>query len=277
MSPSISVIVPCHNQAQFLTEALESLLLQTYPNWECIIVNDGSKDNTEEVALHYTSIDKRFQYLYSSNKGVSLARNSGIDLAKGEFILPLDADDKISSNYLELALKAFDENPGLKLVYGEAEFFGDLTCKWDLPSYSYFSLLHMNIIYCSAIFRKNDFKLVGKYSSEMVHGLEDWDLWLRLLKPGSKVLKLNEVVFFYRKKSISRTTELTNRGNEEATVRQLITRNKEIYTDFTYDFLKEIEHYKAEVYDLKAKLKLINSSRIHSIASKLISLKNYFL
>ena len=82
----ISVIVPSYNQVQFLTETLESVLYQTYPHWECIIVNDGSTDNTEEVALMYCDKDKRIKYYYKTNGGLSSARNEGLRHIKGDNI-----------------------------------------------------------------------------------------------------------------------------------------------------------------------------------------------
>ena len=91
----VSVIIPCYKQAVFLPDALESLLKQTYRNWEAIVVNDGSPDNTEEVVRQYMQQDNRISYLPQQNQGVSAARNNGIKQAKGEFILPLDADDWI--------------------------------------------------------------------------------------------------------------------------------------------------------------------------------------
>lgn len=84
-TPLISVIVPCYNQAQYLDECLQSVYDQTYQNWECIIVNDGSPDNTEEIVLQWTKKDARFNYLKKENGGLSSARNAGIDIAKGEF------------------------------------------------------------------------------------------------------------------------------------------------------------------------------------------------
>ena len=108
--PLISVVVPCYNQAQYLDECLQSVLNQTYQDWECIIVNDGSPDNTEEIAKNWVEKDTRFIYLSKENGGLSSARNAGIEIAKGEWILPLDADDKIGERYLELAEKEFEND-----------------------------------------------------------------------------------------------------------------------------------------------------------------------
>lgn len=119
----VSVIVPCYNQAIYLPEALNSLLGQTYQCWEAIVVNDGSPDETEKVALEYTWKDSRIKYVFKENGGLSSARNKGIELAQGEFILPLDADDIIHPEYMEKAMEAFEDNPFLKLVFCRGVFF----------------------------------------------------------------------------------------------------------------------------------------------------------
>ena len=113
----VSIIIPCYNQAQYLAEALESVLNQTHQVWECIIVNDGSPDNTEEVAMEWCKKDTRITYLKKANAGLSAARNSGIAIAQAEFILPLDADDKLGYNYISLALKEFELDSTIKVVY----------------------------------------------------------------------------------------------------------------------------------------------------------------
>lgn len=203
MNKKVSVIVPCYNQAQFLDEALTSVWEQTYSNWECIIINDGSPDNTEDIALSWRNKDKRFQYLKKENGGLCSARNAGIDKADGELILPLDADDKIAKKYLELATKAFDEDDSLTVVYCKAEKFGDEVGLWNLPQFSLFNLSRNNLIFPSGMFKKEGWKMVGGYDSKMIYGWEDWEIWIALLKYGGKVKQLDEVGFFYRIKSVS--------------------------------------------------------------------------
>lgn len=106
----VSVIVPCYNQAQFLPETLDSVLAQTHKNWECIIVNDGSTDNTEEVALKYCKQDERFVYLPKQNGGLSSARNAGLEVAKGDYVQFLDSDDVLLPRKLEVQLLDLKEN-----------------------------------------------------------------------------------------------------------------------------------------------------------------------
>lgn len=199
----ISIIVPCYNQSEYLADALDSILAQTYPNWECIIVNDGSTDNTGQIAEKYTATDTRFKYLYKENGGLSSARNAGIKIGVGEYILPLDADDKIGPYYIEKALNVFNEDSTVTLVYSKAKLFGINNHIWNLRPYTYKELLKSNMIFCSAIFKKSDFDNCGGYDNELKTGFEDWDLYIRMLNEKSIVFQLQDFHFYYRIKSES--------------------------------------------------------------------------
>ncbi|MGV0966539.1 glycosyltransferase family 2 protein [Empedobacter falsenii] len=204
----ISIIVPCYNQAQYLEECLQSVLDQTYQNWECIIVNDGSLDNTEEVAIRWVEKDTRFVYLKKENGGVASARNAGIDKAKGEWILPLDGDDKINSEYLAKAQLLFSSE--VDLVYCNAVFFGEINEDWQLPLYDYSKLLSSNMIFCSAFYKKTSWKKVNGYDSNLIYGYEDWEFWISILDEESKVMKLVYNGFAYRRKNESRDVLVNN-------------------------------------------------------------------
>jgi len=121
----INIIVTCYNQAHYLDEALQSVLDQTYPDWECIIVNDGSTDYTEEVAQKWVEKDSRFHYLKKENGGLSSARNAGLELAKGEYIQFLDSDDFLVNTKLQLSLQQLDleKNKGVKVVVSNFRMF----------------------------------------------------------------------------------------------------------------------------------------------------------
>lgn len=99
--PLISIIVPCYNVEAFIKKGLQSIYLQTYTNWECILVDDGSKDNVSGEIDIWVKIDSRFKYIYQDNEGVSSARNKGLDHATGDYILFFDPDDLFSTNALE--------------------------------------------------------------------------------------------------------------------------------------------------------------------------------
>lgn len=241
MDNLVSVIVPCYNQAQYLPEALQSVLDQTYPHWECIIVNDGSPDNTEAVALEWCDKDARFKYLKKENGGLSSARNAGINTSVGEFILPLDADDKIGDTYLQKAITEFKNDKQLVLIYCEAEFFGSMEGLWELPEYCFQSILFKNSIFCSAIYKRDLVRRFGNYDTGM-NSYEDWEMWIRILKSGGKVKKLQHVCFYYRKTENSMIAGLTKTTNERTRLRN-------------YIFKKHIDVYEAYAGDLMLAIK----------------------
>ena len=214
-APDISIVVPCYNQAEYLSEAIQSVTHQTNQNWECIIVNDGSTDGTAAVASEWADKDNRIKLLQIENGGLSNARNKGIEMARGDFILPLDADDKIGPEYIEHAIQQFTATPDLCLVYSKAEKFGSESGPWVLPEFSLFDLAQGNIIFCSSVFRKEDWARIGGYDSAMIYGLEDWEFNINLLKDGGGVVRLDYVGFFYRIKERSMITELSEERDRQ--------------------------------------------------------------
>ena len=183
--PLVSVIVPCYKHAEFLPEALDSVLVQQYQNWECIIVNDGSPDNTEAVAQAWLAKDARFKYVKQENKGLAESRNTGIRNSSGKYILPLDADDRIGPAYLQDAVKVLEDNPRIKVVECEVQIFGELNYFWRRPLYSFKRLLLCNGLVSTSVFRRKDYDAVGGYDSVMYQ--EDWDFWIRFLVDGGVV------------------------------------------------------------------------------------------
>ena len=210
MNPLISIIIPCYNQAEFLPDALNSILIQTYSNWECIIVNDGSPDNTEVITKNWCLKDPRFHYVKKENGGISSARNTGIRRSKGTYILPLDADDYIDKHYLTDGIAVFMCQPDVKLVYGNVEKFGESMGIWDLPNYSFESLLTSNMMCSSSIYKKEDYDKTNGYDEKMDLGYEDWEFWFQLLAKNDKVVKLSDHTYlYYRIKKTSRSTLMT--------------------------------------------------------------------
>lgn len=210
----VSVILTCYNQEKYLSEALDSVLKQTYPYWECVILNDGSTDGSEEIAKQYVSKDKRFVYVYQKNQGVVAARNNAIKVCKGGYILPLDGDDIISSNYLELAADVLDKNKDVVLVCCNVEKFGDESGPLLLPEINIRNILSTGCCVSSSMFRREKYNLVGGYKEVMSDGWEDWEFFISLLETGGKVYKLNQVLFFYRILHKSRDRKLEQKNRE---------------------------------------------------------------
>ena len=257
-TPLISIVVSCYNQAPYIDEALNSVLNQTYQGWECIIVNDGSTDETEDVISKWLKKDDRFQYINSTNKGVSNARNIGIEKAIGTYILPLDGDDMLGAKYAELALSEFQKHPDLKVVYCEAEKFGTETGTWELPNYSLDKLRFVNMIFCSAIFRKEDWNSIDGYDTNMIHGLEDWEFWISLLKNGGKVKRIEYVGFFYRIKEKSRQANLNSNTSENELMCAYISKK---HADFYINHLGSFQKSYKEYSSLKKSYNKLSKSR----------------
>lgn len=247
-NPVISVVVPCYNQAIYLPETLQSVLEQEFQDWECIIVNDGSSDNTEDIARQWEEKDKRFKYLYKDNGGLSDARNYGIEHASGKYILPLDSDDKIGRLYIYEAIKAFIANSNVKLVYSNLILFGTKDQKLVIPDYRYEDMLTENRIFCSGIFRKEDYLKTNGYNPNMKGGLEDWDFWLSLLIPDDIVVKLSDFHFFYRIKEGSMLRSIDHAKNEQLLL-QLFRNHVPLYLRYFNPIRDHIEadYYKCEV------------------------------
>src|SRR5918995_1252705 len=110
----VSVVIPCYNQAHFLVEAIESVLAQSYPRFEIVVVDDGSTDDTSEVAARYPGV----RYVYQNNQGVSAARNSGLARSEGEYVVFLDADDRLLPEALEAGLRCLEARPECAFVSG---------------------------------------------------------------------------------------------------------------------------------------------------------------
>ena len=228
-SPVISVIVPCHNHGQFLGEALSSVLSQTFQDWECIVIDNGSTDNTKEVAEKFSRTDERFIYFILEKKGVSAARNFGIKKSSGKYILPLDADDKIGKGYFTEGVRVLENNSAVKVVYCEAKLFGDENRKWELPEYSIENMLKENCIFCSGFFRRTGYDRTHGYNEQMNEGFEDWDFWLSLLAGGGDVFKIPAELFYYRIRRASRNNSLDTHIIRSLR-KQIYENHKELYT-----------------------------------------------
>lgn len=195
--PKVSVIIPCYNQGIYLNEAVESVLAQTFDDLEIVIVNDGSDDpKTIEQCNSYEN--SRIKVITTLNQGLAAARNSGIAQAQGYYILPLDADDKIAPQYVSEAVNILEADPRTGIVYCQAKLFGAVEGDWQLPEYSLQEMLRDNIIFCTAMFKKENWESAGGYDTGMKYGWEDYDFWLSLIEKGLEVHQLKGRYFYYR-------------------------------------------------------------------------------
>ncbi len=229
---TVSVIIPCYNQALLIAETINSVLVSTYLPIEIIIVDDGSTDNSLEVINKLAGQNPIIQVFKQENSGPSVARNYAIKKARGTFILPLDGDDLISPNYIEKAIDTFKNDSGVKVVYCEAEKFGAKTGRWKLKPFSLENLAKDNMIFVSAFYRKEDWEACGGYPEDLRWVSEDWVFWIAMLKNGGKVVKLPFTGFYYRISPNSR-----RKGMDNNKKRKLIDYINTHHRDFVYKYL----------------------------------------
>ncbi|WP_394759394.1 glycosyltransferase family 2 protein [Flavobacterium sp.] len=239
--PKVSVIVPLFNDEKYIIECLQSVKNQSYTNWECIIVNDGSTDNSESIVSDFIQNNTNFIYIKKENTGVSDTRNKGIMMSSGEFILPLDSDDKISPEYITEAITIFRKNPNTTLVYCKALFFGEKEGEFKLSRYKYSDLILKNMIFCSGIYKKQDYLKTQGYDINLKLGLEDWEFWIQLLDDKSEVVCLDKIHFYYRIKEKSRNTIHTDIKKIEEIQDYIFNKHKNLYHDLLFDNKPKID------------------------------------
>ena len=198
-------MIPCYNHWQYLPEALESALAQTHNDCEIIVVDDGSEERPPQSLLQMLD-EKGILLIEIPHSGPSIARNSAIEKAQGQLILPLDADDKIGPTYIEKAQKTFMDQANAGIVYCDAQYFGSRSDLWDLPPYNFPDILFDNFIFSAALYKKEDWQKVGGYNANMTQGWEDHDFWLALIELKKTVVRIPEVLFYYRQEAESRTS-----------------------------------------------------------------------
>lgn len=222
----VSVIIPCYNQGQYLQEAVDSVLASTYDNIEIIVLDDGS---TQDIEFLKTFAAKKTKVIHQEKQGVAEARNNAIKVAGGKYILPLDADDKIHSTYIEKAVNVFENSDKISIVYCEIEFFGTKQGKWELAEYKFPDILAGNSICNTAMYKKNDWELCGGYKKEMIYGFEDWEFWLSLIERGAEVYRIPEILFSYRQHNVSRSSKISKNSNYIAMMNLIIKFHPELY------------------------------------------------
>ncbi len=206
--PKVSVIIPCHNQGRYIDETVNSVLAQTYDDFEIVIVNDGSTDDfTNDLLQDYRQPKTRV--IHTDNQGVSAARNTAIRAATGTYILPLDGDDLIGKEYLQKGVEILDGNGNIGIVTCLIKFFGAMNYRPELQPFSVEAMLVKNDLPCSSLFRRDDWERVGGFNNNMTVGWEDWDFWLSLLELEVGVHRIPEVLFYYRIRPGSRERTMT--------------------------------------------------------------------
>lgn len=274
----VSIIIPCYNDGAYIKEAIESVKKQTYSSIEIIVIDDGSDD--ENTINILKEIEKEVVLLKTDHLRPAGARNYGIEHARGKYILPVDSDDKIEPTYIEKAVKIIESNNNIGVVYCKADLFGAKTGKWDLPDYSFERMLIDNVVFISALFYKSDWERLGGFNINMEAGMEDYDFWLGILSLGKEIYQIPEILFHYRIKPVSRTTEFQSDCLQMKKVyRQIYNNHKEFYIKHQEQYAKALRDTLIEQIVIRTKYertfekvrKFYNMPIIGNIIKKLIT------
>jgi glycosyltransferase involved in cell wall biosynthesis len=214
-STTISIIIPIYNAEAYLAHCLDSVISQTFQDFEVICINDGSTDNSISILQKYASKDSRIKIIEQKNYGTSIAKNNGIATAIGKYIYPLDSDDKIAPTCLEELYKIITTTD-CAAICSDGIFFGEKSGKWNLPKLSRRNMYSWNIgIYNSALYDKKYWVEYEGYSKELTYlGNEDFDFWLNFIDNGKKLVRIHKPLFYYR---IKPAVESRNRHSTSKT------------------------------------------------------------
>lgn len=269
MDVKVSVIVPCYNQAQYLEECLQSVLRQSYRNWECIIVNDGSTDKTETIAKQCCEQDPRFKYLYKKNGGLSSARNYGIEEAKGSYIQFLDADDVLYNEKLLLSVRKSKElvDKDHIIVSNFRQFTKDVSnstkpfCNLRNECFTFTELLYSWDVKFTIPIHCGFFSIsLFDYFRfpESLKAKEDWIMWLTFLKNNAVISFVDLPLVLYRFHPNSMTRQFEHM--EENYFKTIVYLKQIIPYDIYCDFLIVVLKRKQE--------KIVNLNEVINIYTK---------
>ncbi|HEX7588519.1 MAG TPA: glycosyltransferase, partial [Anaerolineae bacterium] len=204
--------------------------------------------------------------IQTDNQGLARACNNGIRESTGEYILTLDADDRIASTYMEKAVAVLDADANVGIVYCEAEFFGDRTGKWELQEYRFPNILLGNMIFDAGFFRRADWQRVNGYNPNMKNGLQDHDFWLSLIDLGRTVYRIPETLFYYRQHSGSMINSFT-REKLIALRTQLFDNHPALYSanmryvfEHMLDLYDQVVYFQTRAEELQQKLNSLDAT-----------------
>jgi glycosyltransferase involved in cell wall biosynthesis len=257
INSKVSIIIACYNDAQYIEKCVHSALNQTYPNKEVIIVDDGSDFETK--AILKTLEPKITKLLTQENQGQSIARNNGIRIAKGDYILNLDSDDFFELSFCEKAVKKFREDDEIKIVTCQANRFNEAG-KVDVFTPiggGLNNFLFANSALGSCMFKRKDWEQSGGYEEMLpILGLEDWEFYIQILKFGGKAYVIDEALFNYQLRAGSTSNRIRHKRLDK--FKLIIKKHRDLYID-NFDLLLEELFSKIESEEFE---KIKNTQRL---------------
>jgi glycosyltransferase involved in cell wall biosynthesis len=246
-NPRVSIILPTYNGAKYINRAIESVLSQTLSDWELLVINDGSTDETEEIIKEYIKKDNRIIYLKQENQGPAIARKNGIEKSKGEYIAFIDDDDVwIDKNKLNAQVDFLDENYEYVMVGTSGIIIdetGEKIMDYIVPvsneSIKRSFLLKNPFIQSSVLLRKNIFNKIGEFPTPGIKFAQDYELFLTVSLFG-KIENFNEktISYFMRSGNISTLHKKDILKNNIELIRHFKGKYPNYYKAIIFSYLK---------------------------------------
>jgi glycosyltransferase involved in cell wall biosynthesis len=245
--PRVSVVITCYNLGRYLDEAVDSVLDQTFQDFEIVVVDDGSSDaDTLGVLARYPR--PRTRVVRIDNRGLPGARNEGIRRTTGDYVCALDADDRLERTYFEKAVAVLDENPSIAFVSHWLRTFGEGNHEdWTPRSAAFPDLLDRNTVNGAALVRRDALLAAGLFDETMRQGCEDWDLWIGLVERGFHGVILPEVLFFYRRRPDSMSRVMLEGDTHSSLYRHLVEKHRPSFEGHLIDLLVRRERDRQSV------------------------------
>lgn len=223
MTPSVSILMPIYNTAPYLREAMDSMLAQTYTDFELIVLNDCSPDNAEEILDTYT--DSRIvRYRGEKNQGLANVLNVGMEMARGKYIARMDSDDISLPTRLETQVRYLEEHPEVDLCSCGMQLFGAKEGIWtrtsDPEKVKIEALFFSPILHASSVWWREAFdKYQLRFQQEMVPA-EDYDMWTRALVKGLTLVNMPQVLYQYRIRPNQATEDTSKTSAKDSIIRK---------------------------------------------------------
>ena len=221
-TPRVSILMPVYNVAPYLCEAMDSILAQTFQDFELIVLDDCSPDNSAEILDTYTD-ERIVRYRGEKNMGLSNVLNLGMAMARGEFIARMDSDDISTLERLATQVAYLDAHPEVDLCSCGMELFGAKQETWvretNVEDVKITALFHSPILHASSMWRREAFERVGlRFLQEMVPA-EDYDMWTRAMAAGQRLVNIPQVMYLYRIHPSQATTQTDKTAKKDREVK----------------------------------------------------------
>lgn len=265
MMPRVSVVIPCYNHGQYVDEAVDSIVNQTFQDVEILVINDGSTDPlTNEKLRHYNK--PRTTVFHTKNQGLAATRNYAIrEKARGDYILALDADDFFDSTFLEKAVRVLDQQPEVGVVACGIRYFGAETRKIMPPGGDVRVCLAKSGTIGSSFFRRVCWEQAGGYN-EQIEAYEDWDFYLRVLKRDWLLHVIPEYLLHYRQHQTSMRIEA--RAIRPQLIRKIVQNHREVFEQYVEEAIFEREQ---KIFSLAQKKRAYRDSLDYKVGKVVLT------